>query len=377
MSGPSVPFGRRLFLSLEDRWDSWGLRRSVAAGHQHFRIICYAGHGAARVAVRGRVVDNPPGSVPSVGEHPVIAVRRTIGRFVTWELPRVPLRIRLGTADVEVLTDDEGYFELIIDAGLGLDDGPWAEGSVALAERYGEVVAHEEHVRIRVPTAAAKFGVISDIDDTILVTGAQQAWRMVLATVSGSSLTRKTYAGAPELYRALAAEGDEPDANPVFYVSSSPWNLDDFITEFLAHHAFPAGPLLLRDLLGRHLAVRSHTRHKVSRIEEILDLHPDLRFVLVGDSGQHDPAIYAQIAERHPGRIIAAYIREVRLDPADGRVETVVEGWPADVPFELFADSAQVARHAHGLGLVSADAVDQVERSVQEHTDDNDGGNSL
>jgi phosphatidate phosphatase APP1 len=160
-------------------------------------------------------------------------------------------------------------------------------------------------------------------------------------------------------------------------VSSSPWNLDDFITEFLARHAFPAGPLLLRDLLGRHLAVRSHTRHKVSRIEEILDLHPDLRFVLVGDSGQHDPAIYAQIAERHPGRIIAAYIREVRLDPADGRVETVAEGWPADVPFELFADSAQVARHAHGLGLVSNDAVDQVERSVQEHTDDNDGGDPL
>lgn len=329
------------------------------------------------MAVRGRVIDNPPASLPSVGEHPVVAVRRTVGRFLTQDLPRVPLRVRIGTADVEVLTDDEGYFELVLDAGLdSLDgvDGPWVSGTVVLAEKYGEISAHEERVLIRVPTTSARYGVISDVDDTILVTGAQQTWRMVLATLAGSSLTRRTFPGAPELYRALAAEEGDPEANPVFYVSSSPWNLDEFITGFLAERGFPAGPLLLRDLLGRRGAVPSHTRHKLSRIEEILELHPDLRFVLLGDSGQHDPEIYAEVVRRHPGRILAAYIREVRLDPCDGRVETVVGAWPEEVPFVLVADSAELARHAFRAGLLSGSDATVVEQAVRDQADDDEGG---
>ena len=88
------------------------------------------------------------------------------------------------------------------------------------------------------------------------------------------------------------------------------------------------------------------------RIQEILDYHPDLRFVLIGDSGEHDPEIYASIARANPGRVIAIYIREVRLDPGDGRVEQVSGSWDDDVPFVLAADSDAVRRHAAGLGLL-------------------------
>jgi phosphatidate phosphatase APP1 len=84
----------------------------------------------------------------------------------------------------------------------------------------------------------------------------------------------------------------------------------------------------------------------------VLDLHPELPFVLVGDSGERDPEIYADIVAAHPGRVLAVYIREVRLDPGDGRVERVTDGWSHDVPFVLAADSDAVRRHAAGLGLV-------------------------
>jgi phosphatidate phosphatase APP1 len=189
----------------------------------------------------------------------------------------------------------------------------------------------------------ARIGVISDIDDTILETGVQRALRMVVQTVTGSALTRTANPGAPELYRDLAA-----GANPVFYVSSSPWNLHAFLLAFLRHRSFPLGPVLLRDLLG----TRAGREQKHQRIEEILDLHPDLSFVLLGDSGEKDPEIYADIVRAHPDRIRAVYIREVRLDPGDGRVEKVSDAWGSDVPFVLAPDSDAVRRHATGLGLL-------------------------
>ena len=73
--------------------------------------------------------------------------------------------------------------------------------------------------------------------------------------------------------------------------------------------------------------------------------------MLLGDSGEHDPEIYADLVREYPGRVIAVYIREVRLDPGDGRVEKVSGSWAAeDVPFVLAADSDAVRRHASGLG---------------------------
>jgi phosphatidate phosphatase APP1 len=106
--------------------------------------------------------------------------------------------------------------------------------------------------------------------------------------------------------------------------------------------------VLLRDLLG----TRSGREQKGGRIEEVLALHPDLPFVLIGDSGEKDPQVYAEAVRDHPGRIIAVYIREVRLDPGDGRVEEVSDAWDHDVPFVLAADSDAVRRHAADLGLL-------------------------
>ena len=196
---------------------------------------------------------------------------------------------------------------------------------------------------MRVPSAAARFGIISDVDDTILETGVQRVRRMVVQTFTGSSLTRTAFPGSVELYQDLAA-----GVNPVFYVSSSPWNLYSFLVAFLRHRGFPLGPVLLRDLLGTWAG----REQKHDRIREVLDLYPDLPFVLMGDSGERDPEVYADIVRAYPGRILAVYIREVRLDPGDGRVETVSDAWASDVPFVLAADTDAVRRHATGVSLL-------------------------
>jgi phosphatidate phosphatase APP1 len=315
------------------------------------------GHGGpARTVVRGRVLDNSEPAAAVVGEGAGAALRRTLARFLTRELPGVPLRIGVGGTTVEVATDAEGYFDVRTDTGLPPSAGPWADAVVELAAPYrGLPGPYRATVPVRVPGPRATFGVISDIDDTILHTGAQRALAMAVRTFTGSELTRSAMPGAPELYRALARGASGSEDNPVFYVSSSPWNLHGFLVSFLEHRDFPLGPLLLRDLLGsgEH---RTHATGKLGSIEEVLESHPELRFVLLGDSGQHDPEIYAEAVRRYPGRILAAYIREVRLDPLDGRVETVEDAWDDTVPFVLAADSATIARHAAQLGLLDPDA---------------------
>jgi len=332
-------------VAAERAWDSARLRRAGSRTPVDFRIEPYIGHGGeGGVVVRGRVFDDPPVSEAVEGEGVRAAVLRTVRQFVTDELPGVPLRISVGGATAEAKTDGEGYFWVHLRPDPDRLTSPWTDGTVELVGDYrGLTGPHTTALRVRVPGPEARFGVLSDVDDTILETGVQRVGRMIRQTITGSALTRSPFPGAAELYRDLSR-----GVNPVFYVSSSPWNLHAFLEAFLRHRDFPMGPLLLRDLLGTTVG----REQKAQRIDEILNVHPRLPLLLIGDSGEKDPEIYAETVRSHPGRILAVYIREVRLDPGDGRVETVSDRWSEDVPFVLAADTDAVRLHAIGLGLL-------------------------
>ena len=335
----------RWVVSVEKAWDAVRLRRGGSRTPAHFRIESYVGHGGAEgIVVRGRVVDDPPPSEAVEGEGFPAAFRRVLRGFMTDELPSVPLRATVAGVSVETVSDAEGYFLARLRPDVEKLVSPWTSGTVGLGAEYrGLVGAHATPLEVRVPGAEARFGILSDIDDTILETGVQRIGLMIRRTLSGSALTRTPFHGAADLYVDLAA-----GVNPVFYVSSSPWNLHSFLVAFLRHRGFPMGPVLLRDLLG----TPAGREQKVDRIQEVLDAHPSLPFVLIGDSGEKDAEIYADIVKTYPGRILAVYIREVRLDPEDGRVEKISGTWGHDVPFVLAPDSDAVRRHASELGLL-------------------------
>jgi phosphatidate phosphatase APP1 len=264
-----------------------------------------------------------------------------------------------------VVTDREGFFEAWIEP-----PGPLpAEGYLrdATFELIAPHAAKQERTRFEghvvVPSDEATLGVISDVDDTVLVTEATSTLSLLRKILFGNARTRLPFRGVAGFYHAL-----HRGVNPVFYVSSSPWNLYDLLVDFLDLNDIPTGPLMLRDwgVSATELLPTKHADHKHEAIEAILATYPDLPFLLIGDSGQEDPEIYREAVARHPGQIRGIYIRDVT---GEAKRRTAIQELAAemethDVPLVLVADTLEAARHAAERGWIEASAVDEVEAAV-------------
>jgi phosphatidate phosphatase APP1 len=173
--------------------------------------------------------------------------------------------------------------------------------------------------------------------------------------------TRLPFPGVAAFYRALERGARGTGANPIFYVSSSPWNLHDVIVDFLDAQNIPAGPMLLRDWdLGREMM---HTRdYKLAQIREILATYPALPFILVGDSGQQDPEIYGNVVGEFPGRVLAIYIRNVSPHPERSvAIRALAEQVTAHGSTLLLADDTlAAARHAAAHGWIDDAALAEI-----------------
>ena len=159
---------------------------------------------------------------------------------------------------------------------------------------------------------------ISDLDDTVIQSRITSFLQAVRTVMLGNARTRLPFPGVAAFYRALERGADGARRNPIFYVSSSPWNIYDVIADFMEIQRIPTGPIHLRDWdVGLDALTSSRLkRHKEPIIREILELYPSLPFILIGDDSQQDPEIYRSIIDGYPGRILAIYIRNVRIDPA-------------------------------------------------------------
>src|SRR5690606_26713097 len=203
-------------------------------------------------------------------------------------------------------------------------------------------------------------GLVSDDDDTIVETGLTRGIEFVRGTLLTPVRERTPLPGAAALYRALAEPADGPP-RPVFYVSTSPWNLHEMLLEFISLRRFPLGPLLLTDWgPSRSGLFRIGAQeHKGGLVRRMLAEHPQLGLVLVGDRGQLDPEIYAGLAREYPDRIRAVYIRRTRhaLPSRIAEVDALAaEATAAGVPMRAVDDSLQIATHAAQPGLLDAAA---------------------
>lgn len=205
-----------------------------------------------------------------------------------------------------------------------------------------------------IPSENSSFGIISDIDDTILHTGITSMLKLkVLWNTFFKRATKRTpLEGASELYHLLHRGKSGKEANPCFYVSHSPWNLYRYLELFLKTNNFPKGPILLRNF-PRPFSKKDPKEkpQKQKEILNLLDTYPNLPFILIGDSGEHDPDIYVEIAEAFPDRILAIYLRSVNHTKKMVRVRGLFEKYET-VPVLLVDKSEDAIHHARSLGLI-------------------------
>ena len=267
------------------------------------RLICRTVYAPAR-SLYGRATRGIRGMLAIPSPHTQVKIRIDgvpletvqVGRSERYDAPDSRPEVDSEYA----ISDTSGYLDLV-------------------AEHRLEPGIHEVSYRVngrRAVTSSlftipkgAKVGIISDVDDTIMVTQAPTPWKAAWNLLLLNPLKKASVPGMSVLFNRLSDL--YPDA-PFFYLSTSPWNVEGSIRHFIANHGFPAGPLLLRDLDPRPKTfVPTGVQHKLEFAEQLMADFPDMRFILVGDDGQKDPTTYATIARRYPGRVIAIAIRQL------------------------------------------------------------------
>ncbi|MDQ4078110.1 MAG: DUF2183 domain-containing protein [Chloroflexota bacterium] len=341
-------------------------------GDDHIRIMPYRGFGnPKKLFLKGRVLEDegiPPATMDDSLWRNLVNVYK---RFESDEVPGAKVLARFQGTEYVVLTGEEGFFNLWMDPVAPLPiDRLWHEVELELLSRSLEDQPPTRTTGyLLVPPPSARFGVISDVDDTVVMTNATNLLQMGRTVFFGNAHTRVPFAGVAAFYEALQAGSTGNEFNPLFYVSSSPWNLYDLLTEFLDIQDIPIGPLMLRDwgISDEEILPTKHAPHKQKSIRQILETFPDLPFILIGDSGQEDPEIYSDIVHQYPDRILAVYIRNVSQNPQrDAAIrELADEVAHAGSTLILTDDTLAAALHAAEQRWIAPEALTSIRAQVE------------
>lgn len=330
-------------------------------GEESYLIIPYLGFGGRDfVYLKGRVLADK-GILPSnETDRFWHNLKNMYRRFESDEIPYAKVRVNFQGIEQTAIADEEGYFTIRIDTGVDsrVNNG-WQKIHLELLEPENiQNRKAEADGQVLIVSSRASFGVISDIDDTVIYTGVTNRLKLGYTVFFNNARTRLPLRGVADFYRALQDGKDAGITNPLFYVSSSPWNMYDLFQEFFHLNNIPPGPIFLRDwgFDEDSIFAPRNREFKIGIIQRILNAYPELKFILVGDSGQQDAEIYLDIIRAHPGRILAAYIRSVKQDERRYREIHVLAAAAAAAgsAIILAEDTEDMAEHAGLQGWISS-----------------------
>lgn len=285
------------------------------------KIVPYRGYGnETDVFIEGMVIEDKGLSKPKNKHHFWTNMLATVKRFSGDEIPGVSVKATFLGQPQTVETDEWGFFSFHFHFENKQNDLCTKAWHSVHFELLDEIIEKQPPVHatgeVRIVPKNKNHIIVSDIDDTVMVSHSTQILKKLRLMLLKNALTRTPFREVSTFYRALAEKNETPEHNPFFYVSSSEWNLYDLLEDFFHFHHIPKGVFMLRKLKSSVLKFwksggGSH-EHKFEKIESLLRFYPEQKFILIGDSGQHDPDIYSRLAFKFPGRIETIFIRKIR-----------------------------------------------------------------
>ncbi|QRV02294.1 DUF2183 domain-containing protein [Arcanobacterium phocisimile] len=315
--------------NVEDSINRRGIVKSRRAGWLP-RITAYAGYGStSAVRVLARAIMSDPqaedktftlpflpslthsyagqrvNEIISFANEKAAEAERGWRQFFTTQVGFLPVTVTIGTRTISARTDRSGYLDIVVE-NHGLEPG-WHEATIT------PIAGEPIKAPVMIVSPKATLGLVSDIDDTVLVTWLPQAARAAWNSFVKHTNARQAVPGMAEFYQTLLA--GSPEA-PVFYLSTGAWNTYSTILRFMQLNDLPIGPMLLTDWGPTPTGLfRSGQEHKKTQLRNLLVMFPQIEWILVGDDGQYDPLIYDELAREHPSRVRAIALRE--LNPVE------------------------------------------------------------
>jgi len=360
------PAARRLHRSARvedavDRWiAAWLRRRGWTVRVEPY--TSYGGDGWVRLLARAVLAapvvhaeDLPGAGAATHVDRPRADEETTALRgwrsFLTAQVAGARLELLADGAVHPLVADRGGYVDAVVPVRL---EPGWHE--LTLRTQDGRAAL----VPVLVVDPRARLGVVSDIDDTVMVTRLPRpliaAWNYFVRHEGA----REAVPGMAALYRALLAAHP---GTPVVYLSTGAWNAAPALGRFLRRERFPVGPILLTDFGPTNTGwFRSGQEHKRTQLRRLLREFPDVRWVLIGDDGQHDPAIYAGVTREQPDRVEAVLIRQLTgaehvlargvPGPAPGQEQAASRTRTTGTPVVQGADGFQIAARLRNRGAL-------------------------
>ncbi|SDH23419.1 App1 family protein [Microbacterium pygmaeum] len=328
------------FARLEYRFHSWRERRARARGLRP-AVTPFPGYGGVDwVRVLGRVLIVPPVRTTSSGEFEKVRGWRS---FLAVPVGYAQVRIQIAGVVHEVVADRGGVIDTVVPAAL---EPGWQ--TLTMTVENGEPA----ETRVFIVGPDVRTGVVSDVDDTVMVTALPRPLLAAWNSFVVNEHARQPVPGMAVLMERLVR--DRP-GTPVIYLSTGAWNVAPTLIRFLRRHLFPPGSVLLTDWGPTHDRwFRSGMNHKLTNLRRLAVEFPGVKWLLIGDDGQHDDEIYTTFTGEYPGNVSAVAIR--RLSPAEavlaGGRTAVDDHSAATVPWVTGPDGAGLVDRLEEVGVI-------------------------
>ncbi len=342
------PDRRPLMIARLDDWvQEKRAKRAIKRGKIP-TVIPYISYGTDEwIRVLGRVLYLKPDDAKTWSVRPDLQqAQRARGwkSFTSVHAADCTVRVIVDGNDVGEITSDRGG---VIDLVL----------PIALSPGWHKIRLSSDHNQgseglVLVVDPSVEFGVISDVDDTVMITALP---RPFVAAWNSFVVSEQARMATPGMSVFLDRQISGHPGAPIIYLSTGAWNVAPALNRFLSRNLYPTGPLLLTDWGPTpDRWFRSGKEHKQRELRRLVHEFPKIKWLLIGDDGQHDEALYHEFSTNFPGHVAAVAIRQLSTGQAvlsGGRSKATLHERVSGVPWVYGPDGATIAHELNRLGI--------------------------